>query len=257
MSFDDKHELDAWIAGEALFPNVTGEAVRTWLKGFNLPLNPSKNADWLAKTARRVLAITLPEYGEGADRVPNKDIRKALQRRRKIVEKAWLELFANDVALDRFLWDFVWQHWEGEMDGEVLDENEDVQLIGELPMYARYKAAIQELDWLGRFLRDAANSVEEQGHRWKETEQKVARVERARYLAPVFEAAFGAKVTVNNYPNDARHREPTPFGAFYQHMVSLAFDEHCTPNLPEVLRKARAKHRVDPVTFPEGIIPDA
>jgi hypothetical protein len=80
-------------------------------------------------------------------------------------------------------------------------------------------------------------------------------VERGQHLARIYEAAFGKLVTANNYPNDARHKAPTPFMDFYSRMVTLAFGGRETSNLAEVVKAACQLHREDPAQFAEGIIP--
>ena len=119
----------------------------------------------------------------------------------------------------------------------------------------RFKAAVAELDWLVSFTREAATTTPTQRGPWRQSERKRLRVERGQYLAPIFEAAFGQPVSANNFPNDARHKAPTPFMDFYSRMVTLAFGARGTSNLSEVVKAACQLHRQHPAQFAEGIIP--
>ena len=80
-------------------------------------------------------------------------------------------------------------------------------------------------------------------------------MERAQYLAPIYEAAFGQPVSANNFPTDARIKAQTPFMDFYGRMVTLAFGARETANLTEVVKAACRLHRQHPAEFAEGIIP--
>ena len=118
-----------------------------------------------------------------------------------------------------------------------------------------FKAAVAELDWLAGYLRAAAKTTASQRGPWRQSEQKRLRVERGQYLAPIFEAAFGQPVSANNFPNDSRHKAPTPFMDFYSRMVTLALGARETSNLAEVVKAACQLHRQHPARFAEGVIP--
>lgn len=250
MSFADKDELDAFISGEGLFPRLTGDALKIQLRALGLALSPGKDFDWLAKACRRVLYLTLPNSGEGPDRPSNAAIVAELNQRALIAQTAWIELFKYSDGVDRCVEDLAWDDWNGEGESEV---------VKELPLYARYRNAIQELDWLSKLLRNASKKVarrDNQGRRWKESEYRELRIDRAHHMAPVFELAFGEKPTASNAPSIQPHNDPTAFAKFYQATVSLAFDERATPNLPHVLKIGLSRHRKSPVTFNEGVIPN-
>ena len=156
-------------------------------------------------------------------------------------------MFGRNPAADSALLDFAWYQWDrsGTSDGD----------IGEPPDFRRFNSALAELHWLATFLQAAADDVEQQSGPWRQSEQRNERIQRAQYLAPVFEAAFDAKVSANNWPSDPRHTSPTAFMDFYQRMVALAFQERATPDVSGVIKAAQKLHKESPVRFAEGVIP--
>ncbi len=223
---------------------VTRDALAKTLEGFALTLEPGRDLDWLAMAVRRALSISMREESDGPQRTSNTDIRKELERLAELAGSTWRELFECKHSVDYRLWTIAWRHWDGE-DGNVSEPAD----------YRRFKAAVGELDWLTRFLRQAARETESPRGSWRSKERKWLRIERGQFLAPIFEAAFGQPVSANNFPNDARHKAPTAFMDFYQRMVALAFGEQATADLSGVLKAACQLHRKHPLQFDEGIIP--
>ena len=114
--------------------------------------------------------------------------------------------------------------------------------IGNPADYGRFHAALTELDWLSQFFRNAAKGIGMQAPRWREAATRQIRIERAQYLAPIFQMTFGMS-------------ELTGFGDFYQRMVSLAFEEGDIPDFEALISEARRRHSQEAVTFAEGVIP--
>jgi hypothetical protein len=207
--------------------------------------------DWLAMAVRRSLAISMPNISDGPERTSNADIRGELERLAALAGSTWLELFQRDYAADSRLWVHAWHHWDGEGGTDIGDG----MVIGEPSEYRRFKAAVEELDWLASFMREAAKATESQRGPWRQSEEKRLRVQRGQYLAPIYEAAFGQKVSANNFPTDARIKAQTPFMDFYGRMVTLAFGARETANLTEVVKAACQLHRQRPAEYADGIIP--
>lgn len=251
MSFADDAEFAAFIGRDHMLPAVTAEAVDSALAGFTVPLLPGRNMDWLAIAVRRSLAISMPNITDGPARTSNADIRAELERLATLAGSTWLELFQCDHAADSRLWDHAWHRWDGEGGTDIGNG----MVMGEPAEYRRFRAAVAELDWLASFMRGAAKATESQRGPWRQSEEKRLRVQRGQYLAPIYEAAFGQPVSANNYPNDARHKAPTPFMDFYSRMVTLAFSARETSNLAEVVKAACQLHRQHPAQFAEGLIP--
>lgn len=250
MSFADEAEFAAFIGRDALLPGVTPEAVTSALAGFAPRLLQGKDMDWLAMAVRRSLAISIPSASDGPKRTSNADTRAELNRLAALTEMTWLELFQCDDAADSRLWNHAWRNWDGKGGADFGDG----MVIGEPSDYRRFKAAVAELDWLASFIREAARATEGQCGPWRQTEEKRLRVLRAQFLAPVFESAFGRRVSANNWPSGT-HRKPSAFMDFYQRMVELAFGEQATPNISGVVKAACQLHRKQPVQFAEGVIP--
>lgn len=244
MTFADDEEFAAFIGRDHMLPSITAESVSSALANFSLSLAPDRDMEWLATAVRRALGISLRSIYDGPDRPSNTEVRETLHRLAKVTEDAWEALFNCNYSADSRLWTVAWRRWDGEGGN-----------IGEPAEYRRFRAAVQELDWLSGFLRLAASETPIPSGPWRDSERKLIRIQRAQYLAPIFEAAFGKRATANNYGSDARHKKPTSFMAFYVAMVKLAFGARETANLSEVAKVACRKHRQCPAQFGEGVIP--
>jgi hypothetical protein len=251
MSFADDAEFAAFIGRDHMLAGVTPQAVGSALQGFALPLSADRDLDWLAMAVRRALAITVKANGEGPARKSNYEIRQELSELSEAAAATWQRLFECSWPADYRIWTVAWRHWEGEGGKQFGDG----KIMGEPPDYRRFKDAIAELEWIARFLRLVALDTEPQRGPWRQSEEKRLRVQRGQYLAPVYEAAFGQRVSANNFPTDARIKAQTPFMDFYGRMVTLAFGARETANLTEVVKIACRLHRQQPAEFANGVIP--
>lgn len=227
---------------------VSTEAVAEALTGFNLPLASGKDLSWLAMAVRRSLGIAIMFQRPMES---SSEIRTELRRLAGLAETTWMELFRYRVDIDRQLTRFAY----------LRDYDENLQSLDNdswrAPKeYSRYNTAIAELNWLGQFLRSAADATRSQAGPWRQSEERRRRIERGHFLALVFESAYGVAVSANNFPNDPRHNLPTAFMDFYQRMVKLAFGENVTPDLSGVLKASCQLHRNNPVQLAEGVIPN-
>lgn len=248
---DADNGLSAFIAGDHLLPAVTADRVASALKGFAVPLLPSRNYEWLAMAVRRALAISLPSASDGPSRKSNAEIRCELEQLSSLAASTWADLFHRDHAADHKLWRFALGRWDG--DGGI--DCGDGMVLGDPADYKRFTSAVAELEWAAGFLRDAARATESQRGPWRQSEERQIRVLRGQYLAVIYEAAFGVLVSSNNFPSDATVPAPTAFMDFYGRMVSLALGQRETTNLTDVLKEACKLHRQQPARFAEGIIP--
>lgn len=245
MTFADDEEFAAFIGRDHLLKAITPEAICSILGDFPYQIVAGRDAAWLATAVRRALGITLQNVSDSPDRMSNSDIRGDLLRLSKLASDTWLQMFTCDSALDSRIWDVAWRRWDGE-GGRVSEPAE----------YRRFKSAILELEWLASFLRTVANETPVVKGPWRDSERKVLRIRRAHFLAPIYEAAFGRKVTANNYGSgDDRHSKPSPFMLFYERITLLAFGRAETCNLSEVTKAACRLHKNSPVQFSEGVIP--
>jgi hypothetical protein len=251
MSFADEEEFAAFIGRDDWLKQVSDEAVSKALADLALTLSDGRDIAWLAMAVRRALAIAMHHVEDGPERTSNAEIRAELERLAALAESTWDELFQCDHAAESRIWDHAWHHSDGEGGTEVGNG----LVMGEPSDYRRFKAAVAELDWLASFMRDAAKATPSQRGPWRQSEEKQLRVARGRYLAPIYEAAFGQPVSANNFPNDARHKAPTSFMDFYHRMVTLAFGAQETANLTEVVKAACQLHRQHPAPLADGIIP--
>ena len=248
--FDDPEDDEVFYPQhlDLKLPMVSTEAVAEALSGFNLPFASGKDLSWLAMAVRRSLGVatmvSLPMTSSS-------EIRIELRRLAGIAESTWIELFQYRKDTDGHLMNYAWQK-DDDANPDGFDRDD-----WELPTdYARYQTAIAELDWLGQFLRRAADATRPQAGPWRQSGEKRRRIDRGHFLAPVFESGFGVAVSANNYPNDPRHKSPTAFMDFYQRMVKLAFGENLTPDLSGVLKASCQLHRSAPMELVEGIIPN-
>lgn len=236
MSVGDEGELDRFLYRDGMLPNMTAEAVAAALDGF--PLQSRYSMGWLAKAARRALAITIRAAGDRPGRQSNSDTKAELKKLSALAGKAWLAIQERSQAADGAAWDYAWRH--SPLEGETTIDD---MTIGKPSDYRRFSEALAHLDWLSSFLRGAATSVDLQAPRWREAEAREIRIERAQYLAPIYKTAFGLDELIR-------------FTDFYQRMVALAFDEGDIPDLEALIAEARRRHSQSPATFAEGVIPD-
>ncbi len=250
MSFSDNDEFHAFVYRDHLLPMVNTLSVTNALNGFSLSLSSGRNMDWLAVAVRRALACTVKATGEGPQRKSNADIRLELIELSEAVAATWQKLFESSVYADYRIWQVSLRLWFSESGIGVYDGIDR----GEPPDYRRFKDSVAELDRLARFLRMVALDTESQRGPWRQSEERQLRLERGQYLAPIFEYAFGQRVSANNWPSGS-HRERSAFMDFYQRMVALAFGEQATPDISGVLKDACRLHRQQPVQFVGGMIP--
>ena len=125
-------------------------------------------------------------------------------------------------------------------------------LFSKNSQYFRFHETSSNLSFVADFLDSAARDTERQSSKWRQSEKRRLRVWRGERLIPIFEGAFGRKITVNAWPFDSRHRGPTLFMQFYQRMVKLAFDEEITDDLSGVLKEARKSFLVGTCDAPES-----
>jgi hypothetical protein len=251
MSCSDEDDSPGYIGLDNLLSSMSVEAVSKAMEGFELFVQNGKDMAWLAMAARRALAVNIRDLRDSKDRNSNALIRSDLMRMANMTDDTWRKLFEREPAVDRYLWDYAFQHWDEEGSKDTGDD----MIIGEPHIYVRFTAAIQELDFLTSLLRDAAKEIETQRGPWRRSELKRLSIERAQYLAPIFEAAFAQSVSANNFPGGAGHVSPTPFMDFYQRMVALALNEQATPDLSGVVKEACHRHRKHPAAFPDDMIP--
>lgn len=225
-----------------LLPSITPEAVTVALKGLNLKFAPGKDVKWLSLVLGRVLALTVPPHGDAPELASQDYTKNELEQLSKAVAKAGQRLEALSAAADCRLWDHAW--------GQQSDSGQ----IGEPLEYSRYRASVDELGWLADFLQGAATTSPRQSGPWRQSAAKRLRVERAKYLAAVYETAFGLPVTSNQFPNDKTVTVPTSFMQFVSRVVELAFGALENTNLPEVAQEACRIHRIAPAEFAPGLI---
>lgn len=239
-----------WRYLDQFSPHLTTTSVAAALRGFDRPLAPGRDFEWLALAVRRALAVSEADPTDGPKRDGNAETKQELERLAALAGDTWQAIFQRSAAADAQLLRFSFAENRASTDVDRSASH------AEPAAYRRFQSALSYVEMLATFLRRAADQIESQAPNWRLKASRDVRVDRARFLAPVFEAAFGLRVTVNNFPNDARHQEPTPFMEFYQRIVALAFQEAATPDISRVLKEARQKHKTEPVCFTEGVIPN-
>lgn len=241
--------MEYLFSGGHSFPDLTVEAIQTWLKSNDLRCVEGRDNVWLTRAVRTALYACVPDVRGDKDRKGNAGIRTQLTRQAAKIRKAWLALNDTHDDTDTFVWDFAFRNW----DGEGGKDCGNGIMIGEPLDYGRYANAVREMDWLAGFLDRAAAALEDQRKNWRLTAGYEWHVDCGHSLAAVYEHAFGEPPTVNNYPS--ADRAPTMFMHFYEVMMRLAFKENAVLNLADVLKDARQRHEEHPVSFRAGVIP--
>lgn len=213
-------------------PQITEDAVGKELAGMGLSYQPGKDISWLTRTVREILEYSIQEKEYSAERTSNVDAEKVIIN---AAQKVGTAIEATDklgLIAHRRLSDYALTIANG----------------GGPTEYANMLQTIENLRNLEKFLQQAADNFEPQVGPWRQAEEKQLRIDRATSLAAIFELAFGAPPSANNYPNDARHKHPTQFMEFYSRMVTLAFGMQATTNLSGVCKEACKLHRISPQT---------
>lgn len=249
MSFADEEEFNSFIGRDHILPHVTTEAVAKSMRGFSLQLAEDRDMDWLATAVRRSLAIVSRSV-DVSEMVSPSETRAKMERLASTVDETWKALSECDSEVDARIWAYACFTGDGEIDAAL-----DGELFGDPSDYRRFHTIISELSWLARFLRTSAAKIESRRGSWRQSMVRALRIERALLMAPIFEVAFGQRVSANNFPSDARHKAPTPFMDFYDRMTTLAFGLPETTNLAEVVKIACQVHREAPAQFAPDLIP--
>jgi len=244
MQMKDKdewwHDLPFFAPSSRLHP-ISGEAIREAMTAFPLPMDQGRTHEWLAESVYTALSIIERPANELPTRPANVEVREEIRKMARISGKAWLALFERSDDASTQIWKYIWRH-----------SREDVDMGGENTMFgaaveARFRTALSELDWLTGLLDRVADTTVKQSPRWRESEQREMRIERAQYLFPVFEEVFGKAPLVH-------------FTDFYQRITSLAYPEEDAermgdiPDLEAVVSEAKKRHIASPVRFFVGVM---
>ncbi len=227
---------------DTMLPEVTAEAVENSLSGHQrLRLGKGYDWDWLAMAVRRALAIA-QRYGTSHPDDPHRATDKQVRDELAALAEAAKPLAQMLTAL------------QGRQQTVDL-----VQIEYGNAAYDRLVAAASEVAWVMHFAERASGAIEVPRKQVRSTERKQMRIDWARFLAPVFEKAFGQDVTVANNTvttNCFARKELSPFQFFYLSMAEVAFgnEGRADTDIVGVTKMARTLHRERPVTFAPGII---
>jgi hypothetical protein len=234
--------IEEWgLELDGMLPAVTPEAVMQALKGDKrLSLTQGRDWDWLAMSVRRALAIA-QRYGADHPDEPERASDKQVRDKLRAVAEAASPLAQLLASLSHCR-----------------------QTVGMVQEYGdaahdRLTAAASEVAWVMHFAERAAKAIEVPRKQLLSPERKEMRIDWARHLAPVFEIAFGQRVTAANNTvttNDLARIQLSPFQFFYLNMAEVAFGSagRADTDIVGVTKAARTKHRRQPVIFAAGII---
>lgn len=221
---------------ERKLSHVTGGAVKAALVGCRLELAANWNYEILAAEVRTALASTITPENLDPERVSNAEIKNKLLNLSKSVRILCDETKNLHSLVDDKL---IRTSFKG--DGFV---NFIGFILSQDSRYRMFHEISANLSFMADFLDDAAENTEQQASKWRQNEQRRQSVWRGERLIPVFESAFGRKITINGWPYDPRHAAATPFMDFYRRMVKLAFGGDNINDLSGVLNEARKSAKV-------------
>ena len=227
-------------------PGLTPTVLEQIVSDLRLPLREGRDIEWLAIALTRALSIAEVPEQLSAGRRADAEIRKEMESLGDLARSTWIALFNRSREVDEKIFSYYFKFEGGNNALDYLEIYRKIQLEIEL--------SVAKLDWLSKLMLQSSVSIEGQKRNWRANAAREQRISRAYFIAPIFESAFDSKITINNYPNGP-HKAPTKFMAFYQRIVSAAFEEHATPDLVDVLKTARELHRKSPVQFAEGVMP--
>jgi hypothetical protein len=221
------------VRDEALC-HITASVIGQALDGFPLSLADGWDEETLAGSVREALALTLPSDEYDPARLSNAELKGRLHKLSSTASRLNEGISEYKKDIDHHLSDHSF-HSEGFVNyiGFILTDTTG---------YSQFLRFATQLPLIVKFLEEAACNVERQAPKWRQAKERELRIWRAERLIPIFETAFGSKITVNNWTEnggDPRHRKPTPFMVFYQRMMALAFSEQATSDLSAILKEAR------------------
>ncbi len=214
--------------------HVADDTVEFALDGLSLNFVGGWNYEILAIKVRKALSGTILPQNLDPARLSNKEVRDKLAELSQAARS-----LDNGISKLHFLADHRLRETSFKEDGFA---NFIGFIFSQNSQYFRFRRIVPELSFLADFLEVTCQGIEEQSHKWEDSEKKRLRILRAETLIPIFEDAYGKRATVNNASRTDYWRNPTKFMIFYQSMMGLAFAEKATPNLVEVLKTARKNY---------------
>lgn len=242
---DDDLVVQLMLSNPAI-ARLSEPVVAQALQGFEL--TAVRSMEWITRGIQVALDCTLRNVEDGPDRQSNADTRNELGDLASRANDLWRDIFGRSSAADSALWRAAFMGWDGEGGEEV-----DGVVIGEPSQYGGFTSDLGSLERLGSFLRATANDLKIRQGRWRDAERRELRVERAHFLSPIFEEAYGQEATVHDWPNS---KSLGSWAGFYTRIIAAAFDGHETSNLREVLKEARRRHVAHKVQFAPGLLLD-
>ncbi len=221
--------LNAVPRGDDRFLHITSELIAGALDGFRLSLREGRELDWLTAALRRVLALPTPlSVAIGDHAQSNATTRARLLAAAPHLDKAAMTIGdLSDLDL-----------------GPVADGMRGTP-FGVFP-FERMKA---ELEYISDIFRITARHLKvESGPRRAAAARELA-VRRAYYAAPLFELAYGADATANDYPG----ADPGPWSDWFGRIIVAVTGDRVN-DLRKVLKEARSRHIAQknaPLTYPE------
>lgn len=220
---------------------ITAEKVGEALEGFRLA--PVRSLGWITRAVQIYLFKSLTPADDGPARQENKVTRKELKGASDKLAKASKAIADLSGAADAAIFDYSWRIWRDPPSGVVASP----------PAYEEFRAAAAIVERLGLFLGDVAPTLERQKANWKRALEREERIRRGHYLSTVFEEAFAAEATVNNWEGA---ESLGPWADFYRRIVKMAFGEGAPPDLVGILKIARQRRKAARVVFDIGNPPN-
>lgn len=214
-------------------PHLTRKELQAALFEFPISFTADRDLDWLTDAVRTAMEYSVVDEPYGPERKSNVELRNDIESIGRHVENLIHALNARGYQLDLHL------KWAATCIAE-----------GDGPTpYGKMIDILDGLHDLLPLIEAAYLYLEEQAGPWRQSERKFWRIERGVRLAAIYQEAFGKLPTSNNYPNDPRHKAPTPFMEFYTRLISLSFGARETVNLAEVTKAACKIYRGDPLRY--------
>ena len=232
---------------QQVLDRISPEAVAEALEGF--ALRSTQPLGLLSKAIREALRMSMMMSRDvswrtssdfnrkgprgGPDRQSNAETKKELTDLAKRASALAKKLTERSPEADQVLWLHAFWNNPNERQSQP---SEHLEFLG----------VVAQLDWLTRYLSDAAAGIEKQPARWVDAERREQRIFHAMFLAGVFEWAYEKPATVTSWREDMEG----PWPDFFQRIMALASDdEPKTPNLENVLHEARRRQKDSGVLF--------
>lgn len=242
--------MDSMDAIERVVSRQTGEKFKRIepdhlaevFSDFPLRLSEDYDYEWMAIAIRNAIILSFHLRKPSPGQKSNADFRNEIM---KISQKA--KSISDEIGnLTENLWAIASQYYITNLTKQNYYDMHDFFSTWEEQSNNFINAAVQIRE-MSKFAKSLHEKIPVPQKNWRQRAAKNIREVQGYLLAPIFEAAFENRVTINNFgTGDARHKRPTAFMDFYIRVTTLIYGKPDYTGLPRALKRARVEHMQKP-----------